>query len=161
MSSGDSADDAQNWEVMANHDDGLLGSVTLHDSIQSVPGSPCDIHQAFAAWYLDLCRFGSPFLDKLRVVLLNLCKRQTFQFAMVKFTNIVLDQYRESMTRTEELSSLLRPLQIARVNSVYGFVRYRRNKLLCMANSHLIQIHIRCTLAATLQIPICGTVTNQ
>jgi hypothetical protein len=37
----------------------------LHDSIQSVPGPTRDIHESLAAWNLDLCRLGSPFLNKL------------------------------------------------------------------------------------------------
>jgi hypothetical protein len=110
---GDSADNAYNREVMANHDYGFFGSVTLHDSIQSLPGPPRDIHEPLAAWNLGLCRLGSPFLNKLRVVLLNLSECQAFQFAMIKFANVVLDEHGKVMMQTEEPSGLLRALQIA------------------------------------------------
>lgn len=74
----DSADDAQDRKVMANHDYGFFGCMTLYDSIQSVPGPARDIHEPLAAWNLDLCRLGSPFLNKLRVVLLDFSECQTF-----------------------------------------------------------------------------------
>ena len=74
----DSADDTQDWKVVANDDDGVFGCMTLYDSIQSVPGPARDIHQPLAAWNLDLGRLGSPFLNKSRVVLLNFCECEAF-----------------------------------------------------------------------------------
>jgi hypothetical protein len=44
---------------------------------------------------------------------------------------------------------------------MYRFVRQRRRNLFRLADSDLIQIQVRRTLAATLQIPIRGAVTNQ
>ncbi len=82
----DSADDAQDRKVVANYDYGFFGRMTLYDSIQSVPGPARDIHEPLAAWNLDLGRRGSPVLNKSR---------------------------RELMMQTEELSRLLRALQIA------------------------------------------------
>jgi hypothetical protein len=84
--------------------------VTLHDSIQSVPGPARDIHQPLASRDLDFCRFGSPFLNKLRVVLPNLCECQTFQLTMIEFANSGLDDDGESMMQTENPSRLLRAL---------------------------------------------------
>jgi hypothetical protein len=74
----DSADDAQDRKVVANYDYGFFGCMTLYDSIQSVPGPARDIREPLAAWNLDLCRLGSPFVNKLRVVLLDFNECQTF-----------------------------------------------------------------------------------
>jgi hypothetical protein len=74
----DSTDDAQDRKIVTNYDYGFFGCMTLYYSIQSVPGPARDIHEPLAAWNLDLCRLGSPFLNKLRVVLLNFCECQTF-----------------------------------------------------------------------------------
>lgn len=157
----DSAEDAQDREVVAHYDDAFFSAVTLHDSIQPVPGPARDIRKAFAAWNLDLCRLGSPFLNKLRVVFLNLCECETFQFAMIEFANVSLDDDRELMVQTKKASCLLRALQVARVNSMYPFLCQRRGDLFRLADSDFIEIQVRYALAATLQIPIRGAVTNQ
>jgi hypothetical protein len=161
VSACDSTDDAQDRKVVADHDYGFFRGMTLHDAIQSVPGPTRDIREFFAARNLDLCRLGSPFLNKLAVVLPNFREGQTFQFAMIKFANIVLDQHREAVMQTEELSGLLRALQIARVDSVNRFVGQGYRDLLCLTDSDGIQLQVGCSLAATLQIPIGGTVTDQ
>jgi hypothetical protein len=44
---------------------------------------------------------------------------------------------------------------------MYAFFRQSRGNLLRLANPDLIEIQVRNPLAAALQIPICGAVTNQ
>lgn len=155
------ADDAQDREVVANDDDSFFGGVTLHDSIQPVPGPAGDIDEPLAAWNLNLRRLASPLLDELRVVLLDLCECQSFQCAMIKFANVGLDKHGELMMPTEELSGLSCALQIACIDPMDRFVPQRRRNLFRLADSDLIQIQVRRTLATTLQVPIRGAVTNQ
>ena len=109
----DPADVAQDREVVANDDDGFFGGVTLHDSIQPAPGPAGDIYEPLAARNLNLRRFGSPLLDELRVIFLDLCECQSFQCAMIKFANVGFDKHGELMMPAEELSGLPCALQIA------------------------------------------------
>lgn len=80
---------------------------------------------------------------------------------MIEFANVSLDDDGESMMQTEKPSCLLRALQVARVNSMYPFSCQRRGNLFRLADSDLIEIQVRYALAATLQIPIRGAMTNQ
>ena len=91
------AEDAQDRKVVTHYHNGLFGAVTLHDSIQSVPGPARDIHKPLSARDLDFCGLGSPFLNKLRIIFLNFCECQTLQLTMIEFANSGLDDDRESM----------------------------------------------------------------
>src|SRR4029077_11128070 len=102
---------AQDREVVADHDDGFFRTVSLHDTVQSVPRSARDIHESLAAWNLNLCRLSYPFLNKLRMVLPDLCECQTFQCAMIQFANVGLDKDGKSMMQTDAVSGLLSTFQ--------------------------------------------------
>jgi hypothetical protein len=97
---------------VTDSNDGFPDGVTLRDSSQSIPGAVRDVREFFAARNLDLCRLSSPFLDELRVVLLNFGKCQTFQLAMIQFANVVFDQHGKPVRQTDKPSGLLGAFQI-------------------------------------------------
>jgi len=100
----------------------MICLMTLRDACQSVPGSLGNIGEPFSAGYLEFRRRGSPARQEFGILLLDLVKSQSLQFAMVELTYVILDHDRKIVRPAHQLRGLARPLKTARINSMNGFV---------------------------------------
>ncbi len=92
------------------------------DLMESQPGALGDIGQALAAGHLQLRRLAAPAHQKLAVVLFDLVERQSFQVAMIEFTNALIDYHGQAVMRTDDFGGASRPFQVAGIDTVNGFL---------------------------------------
>ena len=131
------------------------------DLMEPQPSALGNIGQALAAGHLQLRRLATPAQQKLAVTLFDLVERQTFQVAMIEFSNAFLDYHGQAVMRTDDFSCASRPFQVAGIDTVNGFLAQLRGDLFSLAQPNVAQVAVARTLAAMLQIPIGSAVAHK
>jgi hypothetical protein len=80
---------------------------------------------------------------------------------MIEFTNAFLDYHGQVVMRTDDFSCASRPLQVAGIDTVNGFLAQLRGDLFGLAQANVAQVAVARTLAAMLQIPIGSAVAHK
>ena len=131
------------------------------DPMEPKPSAIGDIGQALAAGHLQCRRLAAPARQKLAVVLFDLVECQSFQVAMIEFTNAFLDYNGQVVMRIDDFSCAARPFQVAGIDTVKGFRAQERGDIFGLTQSNIAQVAIARTLAAVLQIPIGSAVAHE